>query len=117
MVSNIKIKELDLTSKEVEIKKEFYHKDVLNKACTHNNFYGQFVNDHIKQCVLGAFTIDELKASDDEHLNDLPLKGWDNAVFYGFNIDKFRRLAGFYSRSTKVCVLKEAARQLIKESK
>jgi hypothetical protein len=96
--------------------REFNYRDLLNKECTHDNFYGQFVNDNIKKCVLGSFTIEELKASDDEHINDLPLKRWDNAAFYGFNIDKFRRLAGFYARSTKVCVLKEAARQLIKEN-
>ncbi len=96
----------------------------------HRAYYGQFVNEGVKQRVLRDFTAKELaKAlSQDEHLNNLSMKKWDAMGGFAFrgsemtmrpsNIEpvdiKLIREAGEgVSASTMVCIYKEAARQIV----
>lgn len=90
--------------------------DYMAKKCSHREYYGQFVTEAIKGMVLSAFTLEELLNSNDEHLNDLPLSRWDQlAGGMGSTLkDRALREAGdFSSLGSSVCILKEAARQII----
>jgi hypothetical protein len=98
---------------------KFTHKEYMNKACTHREYHGQFVTPRIKSYVLRKFGIDRLTQSTDPHLNDIPLREWG---ILNFRADLFKKAdlkaAGeHYSIAFEVCVLKEAARQLIEEAK
>jgi hypothetical protein len=44
----------------------------------HHEYFSQFVNSWIIDTVLSAIGKDRLLASRDLHLNDIPLKLWDN---------------------------------------
>ena len=85
--------------------KKFSRADYMSGKCSHSEFYGQWVTDYTRQLVSEQFGNDLIKASKDEHFNDIPLRQWD-------------RLASFVecypdnSLSSRVCILKEAARQI-----
>jgi len=55
-------------------------KEYMDKEYTHEEYYGQFVNDAIIKIVGDSIGVDRIKASTDKHLNDIPLKEWDNLV-------------------------------------
>lgn len=81
--------------------KVFTHKDYLDGLCTHREYYGQFVTSYIRGVVLSNIGKDKIKKSADEHFNDIPLKLWDRLP-----------LGRSGSLSQKVCIAKEAARQI-----
>jgi hypothetical protein len=58
-----------------------------------------------------------LLASTDEHLNDIPLKRWDNlpGIITGEVDTKMRAGKDSPSAAGKVCIAKEAARQIIED--
>jgi hypothetical protein len=85
-----------------------------NGEQNHRAYYSQFVNPSIKETVKNTVGIDALLKSNDPHLNDIPLKIWDNMMTSGVN-DKMLKLGDYLTLAGKVCVLKEAARQLIEE--
>jgi len=80
---------------------------------THNEYYGQFVTEHLKRLVLNSLdtTPAELKKAVevDEHLNNIALKIWDrmscsvNVWGTGFGL------------SENVCILKATARAIVLE--
>lgn len=78
----------------------YTRKQYMNKECTHREFYGQHMTLPIINMVVRAIGKDRLLRSTDEHLNDIPLKEWDN----------LHPLLGG-SLSDSVCFAKEAARQ------
>lgn len=116
------------------ITRQDYLKDGSN---LHRKYFGQFVNEDVKKAVLYQFSLANLKKSfaEDEHFNTklTPLRIWDLLGGFAFNsrgemtlrpttsspIDyKLLKETGEgYSSSTAVCVYKEAARQIIEESK
>ena len=88
----------------VSTAKKFYSRDeYMAGECSHEEYYGKFVTGYLLQVVSDSIGIDRLKASTDEHFNDIPLEEWDKLVpFTGTN-----------SMGHGVCVLKETARQLL----
>lgn len=93
----------------------YTRKDYLNKKCTHREYYSQFVTHQIRDIARFSFGVQRLKEEflKDENLNGIPLGFWDRAT-NGFSCNKAMMEHGDYSTiSGKVCVLKEAARQII----
>lgn len=94
----------------------------INKECTHQEYYAQFVSDRVKRDILQVIGAKALLASTDPHLNDIPMALWSNLQS---SVESTRKLAesnastsggkGGISSSDLTCVLKEAARQLIQE--
>lgn len=79
--------------------------EYLNQASStaaHRAYYAQYVGEQVKLLVARVFG-GELYKSKDPHLNDLELRRWDALKANG----------DYLTLGTGVCVLKEAARQLI----
>ena len=55
----------------------YTEKNYLDGDCTHGQFYAQFVTPEHKLKVIQHVGLSTLLASTDEHLNDIPLKIWD----------------------------------------
>lgn len=97
-----------------------------------NAYYSQFVNVEIKKAVLSKFGSVKRLAEclqEDKHLNNLPLRMWDELIgydssnfnspgnpFYAIVDRKLLKEAGEgWSASTGVCIAKTAARMLVEE--
>lgn len=91
----------------------FTHSDYMSDKCTHRQYYGQFVNADTISLVARAFGNDRLLASKDEHFNDIPLALWDALVPHAPGSAKFKEAGDFYTLAGGVCMLKEAARQIV----
>ena len=97
----------------------FTHKDyALDGKCTHQQYYAQFVTGEIKMIVVLNFGLDTLKEAyqEDRTFNTIPLHRWDSlGIFLNVPImhDKFKQHQDFISQASIVCVLKEAARQVV----
>lgn len=93
-------------------------KEYLNNECTHSEYYGQFVTNSIKSLVKQQFGIQVLRDSyaSDEHLNNIPLVKWDVIAPLVTSGGKMKDCGDYLTLSGQVCILKEAARQLIEES-
>lgn len=102
---------------------KFTRADYMANRCTHRQYYGQFVSPAIKAVILRQIGRPVLMASKDGHLNDIPLAQWDamssnnksllaipNELDSGFSDSNGQRI---YSLGGGVCILKEAARQMI----
>ena len=93
----------------------FTRKDyVFDKKCTHREYYAQFVTDKTKEAVLDCWG-EKLFKSKDEHLNDLPLDTWDR-MYLPFK-DIYDVVGDYHTLGNKVCIAKEAARQIIEARK
>jgi hypothetical protein len=94
----------------------FTRQQYFNKECSHREYYAQFVSIGTKNRVLRLIGLENLQASKDEHLNDIPLSKWDS-VFAGgapFEINSAMRAAGdFPTMAGLVCIAKEAAHQIL----
>jgi hypothetical protein len=106
-------------------------KSYMDGIVTHREYYGQFVNEHVKRTLLMYIPKEDILASTDKHLNDIPLIKWDRLSGYsrwpreGFNLhgqpaSMVRQLSmanagGGVSASDLVCVYKEAAKQVQEE--
>ena len=97
----------------------FTRKDyVIDGKCTHQQYYAQFVTGEIKMIVVLNFGLDTLKEAyqEDRTFNTIPLHRWDSlGIFLNVPImhDKFKQHQDFISQASIVCVLKEAARQVV----
>lgn len=90
--------------------------DYINKKCTYEEYYAQFVNDNVKLMVKDHIGINVILNSKDEHFNDIPLKKWDLiGLPYGIR-DLLKEAGDFYTLAGQVCILKAAARQIKKEN-
>lgn len=91
----------------------------LNRQCTHEQYYGQFVTERILNIVSVRFPIKTLveEYHKDEHFNTIPMHIWDaltglfSCTYPMLEVGDYSTLAG------KVCILKEAARQLVEMEK
>jgi hypothetical protein len=91
-----------------------------NSTAAHRRFYGQFVTPEIERILLNHISLSDLRASTDPHMNDIPLRRWDDL----FNLTpssvwKAIRDAGDVnacSFANNVCLYKEAARQILEKS-
>ncbi len=94
----------------------------MNGKVSHADYYGQFVTLEIKAMVETALGYRLRNYPHDEHLNDIQLAIWDNLA----GSRKLARMQGDYrstlnagednSLATQVCILKQAARQIIREA-
>lgn len=105
-------------------------KDYLDGKISHREYYAQFITSKMVEQVKNIIGIDRIKASKDEHLNDIPLKLWDGLSGCEFRIiggeeklaskpkvshefiELCKQANEGISPSTLVCVYKEIARQL-----
>jgi hypothetical protein len=100
-------------------------KDYLEDKVDHRAYFAQFVNENVKHAILDAIGLDRLRASRDPHLNDIPLREWDDLAggmcptSSGLvNARLLRETGEGLSLAGLVCIYKEAAKQLIEsESK
>ena len=82
--------------------------DYINGKATHDEYYGQFVNEYTENAVLRAIGKKRILESKNEHFNDIPLELWDNINYL---LPKLLRDCGDYpTLSAKVCILKCAAK-------
>ena len=89
-------------------------KEYLDGKCTHEEYYGQFVSRVTKYRVLAHIRMDKLKKSKDEHLNDIPLRIWDNASNNFPHVStKMEECGDYLTLAGCVCIIKESARQLL----
>jgi len=90
-------------------------KQYLDKENTHREYYSQFVTQGVKNRVLQRFDMETLKAGKDEHFNNTPLQAWDNLLSpVPFEIaGKMRECGDYPTMAGSVCILKEAALQLV----
>lgn len=84
----------------------------------HRQYYGQFVTEEVKNAVEERFGMEALiKAyAKDPSLNSIPLAHWDALTLNikrAVNADSIKEAGEGWSFSTGVCILKEAARQLL----
>jgi hypothetical protein len=80
----------------------------------HHAYFAQFVTPVITQIVLESIGKERLLKSRDVHLNDVPLRLWDNLPFPWHMEKKIRDAGENMSLSTKVCIYKTAARLWLK---
>lgn len=93
--------------------------DYLAGRCSHQDYYGQFVDDPLRALVSRRFGVEALRAAlvrgDTSFNRSIPLREWDglslaldNRVFR----ERLKAAGDFYSTAGAVCALKEAARQV-----
>lgn len=104
-------------------------KQYMNREFTHQEYYGQFSSPNVVASVAAYIGPKNLLASTDEHLNDIPLRIWDNGPWFGMqrsisDMNKSTHCEAdrrgnqiITSLSDKVCALKAAARKWIEENK
>ena len=92
----------------------FTRKQYMAKECTHREYYGQFVTDDTRQTVLQSIGRSKLENSIDPHLNDIPLQQWDHMYLPPLGCS-MKEAGDWLSMAGKVCILKEAARQILDE--
>ena len=80
------------------------------QPAAHRRYYAQWVTPNIRDMVTAHFGLDLLLASKDPHLNDIPLARWDRLA------RRFVR-AEDNSLGSRVCTLKEAAKQVIERAR
>lgn len=106
----------------------FTREQYLAGDCSHREYWAQFVTPSMKAMVLNNIGLARLQRSKDKYFSDVTtLADWDcmrNATFHMLNMVKWREIqypeyAGLtsvgWSLSDNVCLLKEAARQLVEE--
>lgn len=98
-------------------------KQYLDGECSHDEYYGQFVTPGLISYVVSRIGANRIKASTDEHMNDITLASWDrltgvsglidaslfkacdNVTYAPEYADKF-----LWSLSDQVCIAKRAAK-------
>lgn len=77
----------------------------------HRAYYAQFVSKHTIRSVVNFIGEDKLRASTDDHLNDIPMALWDSATIQLPMACTFKSRGDYLTNAGAVCVAKEAARQ------
>lgn len=99
----------------------------LDGTVGHREYYAQFLDEQTERELLSVISLKEIKASTDEHMNDIKLRRWDSisgSVFgrHGQIVAaptirpslyrKLKEVGEQVSPATMVCIYKEQARQL-----
>lgn len=108
---------------ETETEKVFTRQQRLNNECTHEQYWGQFVTGEHRLYVKQRFGIEKLKSAfeQDKNLNTIPLDKWDGCWGIGSPIPfmilamPMKDVSDYLTPAGIVCILKEAARQIVKE--
>lgn len=94
----------------------------------HQTYYEQFVTPRVEQTVSDVIGRDRILASTDPYLNDIPLSRWDNLAngtshwslewlsVSDSNASTTKGGTPWHSLADRVCVLKAAARKIIREA-
>ena len=82
-------------------------------SAAHRRYFGQFVTAGTISRVVHAIGKEALMASTNPHLNDIPLKLWDQLVPQLPGSGGFTSAGDYYTLANGVCLAKEAARQYI----
>ena len=93
----------------------FTRKQYINKECTNEQYYGQFVMPATRAWVLSGIGLAELKKSNDPYFNDIPLHKWDGLVANCPGSAAFSKAGDYYTLAGGICLLKEAARQVLEQ--
>lgn len=98
-------------------RKEYMESARTDSMSAHRKYYGQYVTESLKIGVRHRIGIKRLRASRDEHMNDIPLIKWDELAPY---IEatcrwRLRENGDCFSLAGAVCIAKEAARQILEE--
>lgn len=84
--------------------------DYMDKKCTHQEYYSQFVDYDVIIAVLEYIGEKNIIKSKDEHFNDIPLKKWDNLGL--LNLELLKKHNETPSLATNCCIGKAAARMI-----
>ena len=94
-------------------------------------YYSQFLDDKTEAEMFSQISLEELKKSKDEHLNDIPMRKWDaisGIVFRGSEMiqgprirkefaDRIQLAQEGISAATLVCIYKQQARKTLNDRK
>jgi hypothetical protein len=95
----------------------YTRKDYLDGKCTHRQYYAQFVNTEVKRLVRRRWTVERLQkyfAEPERH--KIPLYKWDALGLPLSAVHALEQAGDYYTLAGQVCILKEAARQIVEES-
>ena len=86
----------------------------MNRECTHQQYYAQLVNNRVIN-IVSKLSKKQLIEGKDQHFNNIPLQYWDKMLTpVPFEIaNKMRELGDYPTPAGVVCILKEAARQIV----
>lgn len=93
----------------------FTRQDYLAGNCTHDQYYDQYVNLHVKHLVIGCIGRLAIVHSTGHYFNDIPLREWDSLhslIIGAVGNKKLKELGENNSKSAAVCIAKAAARQI-----
>ena len=93
----------------------FTRGDYLSGKCSHEEYYGQYVDGNVRAAVLSVFNEYRLVNAykQDKHFNTIPLYHWD-ALSLAFRFGAAMGIRGdIPTLAGKVSILKEAARQIV----
>jgi hypothetical protein len=85
-------------------------KDLLEKKCTHLEYYQQFFNQGFIARVVDRIGVDRIMKSNDPNFNDIPLAYWDQISPPLGTFEKMREAGDYLTLSGKVCISKQAAK-------
>lgn len=95
----------------------FTRNDYMSGKCSHREYYAQYVDEDVRSSVMMVMGIDKLihayRQNDDFY--SIPLPHWD-ALGWAFRFHTIMKSRGDYpTLAGKVCILKEAARQIVEK--
>lgn len=92
---------------------EHTRKQRLDNECSHREYFAQFVTEMTKETVLHRIGLNTILASTDNAMNDIELNAWDVLPdFPRATFDHMKKLGDFMTMAGKVCIYKEAAKQI-----
>lgn len=96
----------------------YTRQDYINHKCTHSEYFMQFVNVMQKRMILSRWAAEELAKAweNDEAFNTwfTSIREWDK-IFCPVDPRLLDAVGESSTPSTRVCILKEAARQIVME--
>lgn len=97
--------------KTIYTRKEYLSEAYEKGEAAHRKYYGQFVTPATISTVVYAIGAEKIRASINEHFNDIPLIMWDRIAPMLPGSGGFREAGDYYTLANGVCLAKEAARQ------
>lgn len=89
--------------------------EYLDHKCSHEEYYAQFVTPDIIRKVKRFIGVVAIKNSRDRSFNDIRMRRWD-VITMPYETQELMSMVGdFLTPAGKVCILKEAARQIKEE--
>lgn len=92
----------------------FSRADYMADKCSFEQYYNQFVTLGRMQAVVYQIGLNKILKSKDEHLNDIPLKKWDNIFFVDSVSKDLEKHGDYLTLAGKVCIAKACAKQIKK---